>query len=281
MRRPSGGYTILETLIVIAVSSAMFLAAVSAFGGRQEQVQFTQAVRDLESKLLDVINDVNTGFFENPGSISCQGSLPGARPTLADTGGTGQGASEDCIFLGKTIHFDTVSSGSHRLNISTIVGLRSGGGDHSNSLEQAKPVVIAGGTLESNVTAYLLQWGLKITDVQQNNLATGGIGLFTSFSRNDGISSIDNSQSTRFASIPSTTLTDTHAEFINDANTLTDGSPLSGEQIVDLSGINEITICVQSATNDDNKRAALVIEGGTNASVRVDFDSYDEAICNS
>jgi type II secretory pathway pseudopilin PulG len=283
MRRPGGGYTILETLIVIAVSSAMFLTAVSAFGGRQEQVQFTQAVRDLESKLLDVINDVNTGFFEDPGEISCMnGATENDRPVLSVTGGSGQGSSEDCIFLGKTVHFDTTSAGSHRLNIASVVGLRSSGGEHVSSLALANPVVIAGGDLEENVSTYLLQWGLKITDTYQLSVPTiGGMGLFTSFSRNDGISSVDNSQSTRFASIPSTALTDSHAEFVSEANTITDGSPLSGEQLIDLSGTNVITICVQSATDDDNKRAALIIEGGTNATVTVDFDKYDEAICSS
>ncbi len=71
MGRRSHGYTIIETLIFIAVSGMMFMSAVILVGGRQQEVEFSQGVRDLENKLKDTLNDVSTGYFPANNSLNC------------------------------------------------------------------------------------------------------------------------------------------------------------------------------------------------------------------
>ncbi len=61
----STGYTIVETMIFLAVSSLMFISAMILINGRQSRAEFIQAVRVFEANLRDVANDVSTGYYAN------------------------------------------------------------------------------------------------------------------------------------------------------------------------------------------------------------------------
>lgn len=91
-----GGYTIIETLIFLAISSLLFLSAVSTIGGRQASVQFTQATRDAQSKIQELINQVSTGYYPSAG-YTCTASVAGLSFTNISSV---QGTSKDCVFLG-------------------------------------------------------------------------------------------------------------------------------------------------------------------------------------
>ena len=62
-----GGYTIVEGLVVIAVTAAVFLSASLLFRGRQLQVQFDQSIKDFEATMRDIMNDVSTGYYPTSG----------------------------------------------------------------------------------------------------------------------------------------------------------------------------------------------------------------------
>jgi type II secretory pathway pseudopilin PulG len=66
------GYTILEVLIFIAVSSLMFISAMRAISGRQRQVQFTQSIQEFDAKIKDLINDVTTSYYPTNENVSCE-----------------------------------------------------------------------------------------------------------------------------------------------------------------------------------------------------------------
>lgn len=282
MRRPSGGYTILETMIVLAVSALMFLAAVAAFGGRQQEIQFNQAVRDLDSKIQDIINDVAVGFFDNPQSIGCTATGT-SKPSLNVGAGTGQGTNGDCVFIGKAVQFDVTNPDS-QLDIYTILGRRvvdSSPGvankDVSN-LDEAQPILVGGTGYSNAVNVYPLSWGLKITDVYIIDPAggavgnTGGVGFFTSFSSTIGDSAVSNSQNVRIGPIPNTELSDDETAFINDANNMNEANTV-------LASKRAVVVCLKSANN--NKRAAIAIGLNGRAETTLQFDNYDKTKCVS
>ena len=109
------GYTILEVLIVMAVTGVIFMATILTFGGRQATTEFTQGVRDYESKIQNVANDVYSGFY--PNGYQCTAN-PGTAPHIDAAPVPGRsGANIGCISLGKVIAAHATTS-----DVITIVG---------------------------------------------------------------------------------------------------------------------------------------------------------------
>jgi type II secretory pathway pseudopilin PulG len=102
MKKNGGGFTILETMIVMTVSATMLASAIILFSGQQRKTQFSQSLRDAESKIQDVLNDVATGYFPNAGSISCSAN-GGNEPSINTLGASEQGSNYECVFMGKAL----------------------------------------------------------------------------------------------------------------------------------------------------------------------------------
>ncbi len=99
------GFTIVETMIVLAVSGGLFVIAALYINGRQAKTEFQVGIRDAQTKIQQVINEVNSGYYPSS-TFSCTGSTV-SNLTLGAFG-TGQGQHDNCIFVGKTV----VMSGS-------------------------------------------------------------------------------------------------------------------------------------------------------------------------
>ncbi len=148
------GYTIVETMIFLAVSGAILSSSLLFFGGRQERVQFTQGVREVESQIKTIMNEVSSGYFPNDGSFSCEVGADG--PALDFSVAGGQGTNEDCMFLGKVIRFgDGTTYSSY-----SVLGLRKTGDNLSSTLAEANPIID-----EKVSESYTLPWGVKVTKV--------------------------------------------------------------------------------------------------------------------
>ena len=105
----SGGYTIVETLIFLAVSAAMFVAAMALLSGQQNKAQFVNAVRDFEANITATANDIATGYYQNPGGFSCALNGSGV-PQFHSLTPTGQGTNKDCILVGTVLNFSPGSA---------------------------------------------------------------------------------------------------------------------------------------------------------------------------
>lgn len=141
-RRTKGaGYTITETLIVLATTTLLFSAVVLTFSGRQARAEFTQAVRDYEARLQNTISDVTNGVYE---AVDCSASSTGV---TFDTNTPGS-----CIFVGKTLRTDDDLKGS---TIDTLVGWRGSANQEVTNFTQAMPVAIGSGARTYNHTFQL------------------------------------------------------------------------------------------------------------------------------
>ena len=123
MQGARGGYTIIEVLIVLAVTSALFVAAITVFSGKQGKTQFLQSMQDLNSKIQSVVSGINVSVFPGAGQYSC--TTQSNRPNLGVPVGPGDttGANGECLFLGKGIQADTDTTQGH-LYIYTVLGSR-------------------------------------------------------------------------------------------------------------------------------------------------------------
>lgn len=134
--RPGAGYTITEVMVVLAVTTAMFVVIVMVFSGRQARVEFTQAVRNFEAKVQTAISDVATGYYRSDG-YECVADTPGA-PIINTEASARTGTNSGCIFVGKILNPNNTSSVIH-----TVVGRRSvPGGLNVSSYAEARPVTV-------------------------------------------------------------------------------------------------------------------------------------------
>ena len=120
MKRTAGGYTIVEAMIVLAISALLFMAALVVISGQQGETLFSQSMQDLKSKLQDYVSQVNAGSFPDASGYTCAVDSHTGRPYLS-AGSGGAGTNVDCIFLGRAIELIPRQS---TIYIYTVLGTR-------------------------------------------------------------------------------------------------------------------------------------------------------------
>lgn len=142
-RRPRSlfGYTIIEVLVVLAVSGVMLTAAIVLVGGLQPQTQFSQAAYDLQSRIDTEVRGVGSSLFPRVDQYSCSASSGSPTLTAVAPGSHTEGTSQDCIFLGKVLR---VEIGNGKLFIYSVLGCRTtpcSTGIPASSFNQTTPTV--------------------------------------------------------------------------------------------------------------------------------------------
>ena len=118
MRRSNKGFTIVEVMMVLAISGAMFVIAFFGMRGQRESVGFRQALDGVEQKIREIFNNVDNGYFGNVGQYTCK--LVSGNPVLEESqDGSSGGNNTDCVFIGKSISFN-----DNQMTINTIIGSR-------------------------------------------------------------------------------------------------------------------------------------------------------------
>ena len=137
------GYTLIEVMIVLAVTGALFISAVGVFSGRTDSTQFSQAIYDLQSQVQSYANQVSTGTFPATSAYSCQAAGNPVVPTLS-VANQAQSTNQDCLYVGRAI---LAIPGSNQLYVYSVLGLRdlyqgsTDTGQTVTSLAQASPDV--------------------------------------------------------------------------------------------------------------------------------------------
>ena len=286
------GYTILEVMMFLAVTSVLFVGAMNSINGRQQAVQFSQSTRDMQSRIQQLINSVSSGFYPNSNNYTCavpNRTTPTARPTFDSTTPSIQGSSNDCVFLGKILHLavqDTGNTGTAYETIS-VAGRRlnaSANAQEVSSLAEAIPTAVVGSGVEA-VEPDTLQFGLRVTKVidgsPSSSTTYGSIAFFSTLPRFIGGSSnlISGSQRVSFGGVPSTALNETRATAVSAINAITDSAtPPSGVTPINMNPRDGIIICLRDTTN----RKAMITIGGANSQARATLETgtlYNTSKC--
>jgi type II secretory pathway pseudopilin PulG len=107
--KKSAGFTIVETIIVLAVSAGLAASALLLVSGKQNKTQFQVAANNFKQQLEQIINETANGFYPSNNDFQCDGT--GATPVIS-TGTNKQGTNSSCIFLGKAMAFGIGSTGA-------------------------------------------------------------------------------------------------------------------------------------------------------------------------
>ncbi len=144
-----GGYTILEVLIVMIISSFMFLIASTFISGKQQKTEFNQGVRELASRIQDVYQQVASGRYSDE-YLSC--SFSSGSPVTSAIASPSQGTNNNCEFLGKFMHLSENNDTSYE--IFTVVGgrINSTTGQPITNLIDANPAAVAAPTMSPDLT---------------------------------------------------------------------------------------------------------------------------------
>ncbi|HTE22445.1 MAG TPA: hypothetical protein VK674_05395 [Candidatus Limnocylindria bacterium] len=183
--RSEQGYTIVEVMVFLAVTTAIFVMIASSFSTRQNSAEFSVAVREMESRLQDIANDTSTGYYNNPGNFRCR--LSGGAP-FVEPGTNAQGTNNDCIFIGRVVQFDLGGSNGKDFNLYSVVGARQAAGADVEDFDDANPLALAPSarfTASDLTETQQVPPGLVIRSVYSDNAGVRrqvrSVGFFTSF----------------------------------------------------------------------------------------------------
>lgn len=102
-RQSSAGFTIVETMIVLAVTGILFVAIAISWAGRQHKNEFTTSSNDIRDRMQQVISDVQNGFFPDTAGFTC--TKTGSSNLSLTSSSQTQGTNDNCVFLGKVMQF--------------------------------------------------------------------------------------------------------------------------------------------------------------------------------
>jgi len=173
------GFTIVEVMIVLAVTGALLIMALVLISGQQGKTQFSQSINDIQAQINDVVNNVATGYYANNGNVSCTSTGGVPQPTV---GAAGEGQNTGCVFLGRAIQFD-VGGDKTAYNIYDIVGTqKTASGNYPANKVEAAPVVLAPPSSTADTTSKLnLLYGLEVGSMKYQGGDISSIAFLSSF----------------------------------------------------------------------------------------------------
>lgn len=255
------GFTIIETLIFLAVSIVLFAAIGSSISGQQSRTQFTNSIRDIETALQDIINDVDAGYFPDNNI-----SLAGLSCNSSGLTSVNQGTRSSCIFAGKAVQFDI---NAETYNVYTLAGQRrpnpvpSPSRDVEN-IDEANPQIVP-----SYTEGFRLSGALKFTKVFYGTQDDTAVAIVPSFGKK---------RQTPEASIVSNSGGALLARPNSGPGLAALGSAVSSMNLASITqGGQGVTICLK----DDglNRRASVKFGGSLGTAIKTGLDSDVDAGC--
>jgi len=170
------GFTIVEVLIVLAISGVIMVATLPFISGKQSSTQYTVGINQLQAQISSVINNISTGNIPAAGRYSCTNSSNTVKVTSVNGSNTGA-----CQFIGEAIYFQKNS-----MKVIPIIGLRVNSSVLVQSLSDANPCPMLNGgegTCSSfdGSTTYSYTNGIILSKYNNNSISNSNGGLFAYF----------------------------------------------------------------------------------------------------
>ncbi len=175
------GFTIVETLIVLAVSGGLLLSAILLINGRQNKTEFTTGINGLQQQFQQIINQTASGYYPNNQSFTCTPQSTG--PAQLSIGGANTlGTNGDCIFIGTVLRFGG-SDGADNFTMYPLAAnrLKPGTSDEVTGLTDTWPTAISKGSTYNSrgpesSSNYVLAHGLTYVGRSVNGGAVSPAG---------------------------------------------------------------------------------------------------------
>ena len=172
MKRRVGlaGFTIVETMIVLAVTGALFVAIAATLAGRQRSNEFTQSVNGARDQIQQVITEVQNGYFPSA-DYSCTATTLNV---MISSGSDTQGKNTGCVFLGKIMQFKVRDQDPSKVIVYPVAGIRT-----KTDIATADPSVVSNGLADAS-TDFSLKYGLTVEKMRAGSTNIGAFGVLSS-----------------------------------------------------------------------------------------------------
>jgi len=180
--RTGAGFTIVETLIFLAISGLMLALAVTSMEGKEQQTEFDTGVDTLKSDLNEQMSSVSDGNYLALGNTNCT-TNGGAVPVFVTASTPPDGS---CTVIGEVIAF-TTNTTPETFSVLPVIGRNYITGTTSTpatTITQAVPQISTSYTKYAQTIT--MPFGLTLgnnfglTTIKPNGSAgSGAIGLFT------------------------------------------------------------------------------------------------------
>lgn len=272
----SRGFTIIETMMVLVVTAALFIMIAMTLSGKQGRTEFSQSIQNVKNELQQTINDVGAGFYPNTNNFRCSASGTGPNFT---SGAGAQGANTGCVFLGKVIQFGVAgSTDPQQYKVYTLAGLqRDSSGNEVTTYANAMPRVVAPSTTNPNVpdasATKKLNYGLTVREVYYGATKTniGSVGFVSSLASYSGNTLISGSQQVNVVPVNTTTLNSSAAAGAQAINTNFATSATSA-----INPSSGVKICFVSAGSN---QSGLITIGSNGRQLSVTLSIKENKTC--
>jgi len=255
------GFTIVEVMIVLAVTGALFISAAVAISGRTNRTQFQQSINQITDVIRQNINDVSVGYYPNSGNIRCTSD---GNTMSITSGAVEQGTNSGCVILGRAMQFSpSPVTDPEQYVMYPIAGMqRDNDGDEITTLAGAKPAVIFPSSAQSAAPdgsdKSKLQYGLTVSKMYYGGNEANAIGAFalvSSLGSYNGAQLQSGSQQISLVPVVGSSRNSTQTAAANAIN-----SNLATSPVAPTGGVS---ICFDSGTTN---QSGLVTIGGSNSS---------------
>jgi|GEM_PF-1995767 type II secretory pathway pseudopilin PulG len=175
------GFTIIESMLFLAITALVFVVGFAGIGSRLEAVRYTDSVRNLESDVETVLRNTDDGLNLRLLNQAC--SITGASPVIAETASDNPvGQQEQCAVAGVDVNFeiDETKRDSFTTNSTAIATGQYSGGDFefftprqiNDSNFDIVPYIVNASEVPGTFETYDLLWGLEYRGYYDN---AGGI----------------------------------------------------------------------------------------------------------
>lgn len=261
----ASGFTIVETMIVLAITGVLAIAAFNYVSGRTGNTEFNTGIHSIEGQMESIINLAQDGYYPSDNNFSCTGGSPGIAPSITPSP-TNQGQNSGCILLGKILEFNTGSYTSY-----PVVGLEYGGTGNSDSMTLNDAVPI---TLPVAATTSTMEFGLTVHSIDGYIPNSSGPNPATAV----GFIAGDENGNIETTNISNPT--NPNPSRVNlSLYYLTSGfNPNSNTTFYPsyIQNANKVDICFSSGTNDDS---GLITIGGQEGGTGVTLTLYGDTTC--
>ncbi len=219
------GFTIIETLIVLAIAGAMLFSATLVIGGRQRNTEFSQGIRQIQGQIQQTINEVSNGYYASNENIKC---VTGSNGPVLSVAAKARGTNDGCIFFGKAIQFGINGTNPQEYNVYTVAGLQGSEDSADATLAPIKPVLAAKSNNAATSTFpdfyenLNMPYGMTISKVYYGSdpsVAAKQVGFIGFVSSIGNFGGGDISQQVNVLAIPGTQINQTKLNGVTDANT--------------------------------------------------------------
>lgn len=255
-RRKHAGFTVVEVMIVLAVTGLLFVSAATLISGRQNQAAFEQGIQQVQSQLQQVINEVASGYYPNLNDFTCKNT--GGLLTITG-GASAQGTNGDCLFVGKVLQFGSgVATDPEKFATFSLAGLRTNAtGDQNMTLAATSPTVIPNATTTTQLEGGISVDSMWYGGVKSNKISA--LAFTSSLGTINGSGILTGTQQINVIPIQSTALTQStattpgiiHGELSNAAAIV---NPSGGIQICFASGGTDASGLVTIGNNGTSGR---------------------------